>query len=291
MRAFPNWTLLAIIFLIGCSSKETPKKSGQFKFHFTQYSPSVKDTFYIDVQLPNQYFEKPAKKYPTLIFLDGNFYFPMMAPIISQYEFTGLLHPAIVVAVGYKSFPMMDSLRVRDYMFPKALPLDEIKTEGGGQKFYHFITQELLPKIDKEYRTDPTKRSLLGHSFGGYFVLYSLMYQVQNKTHDFKYFVAASPTLWYNKFYLNQLPQLLEKSDGPLGVFLSVGGREDSTWSVNPVKFLTTEIQKKKIDDLDFKSRVYNHLGHMDVAVLSFTKGLQELEATKNKSKSGSTVY
>jgi predicted alpha/beta superfamily hydrolase len=285
MRALTNLTFLTIIFLISCSPKDNKKKNDEFKFRFTQYSESVKDTFYIDVQVPNHYFEKPDNKYPTLIFVDGNFFFPMMAPIISQYEFTGLLHPAIVVAVGYKSFPMMDSLRIRDYMFPKALPSDEIKADGGGQKFYDFITKELLPKIDKEYRTEPTNRSLLGHSFGGYFVLYGLMNQLQNKTHDFKSFVSASPTLWYNNFYLNQLPDLLDKSEGPLGIFVSVGGREDSTWSVKPVKDLTTEIQKRNIKGLDFKSRIYNHLEHMDVAVLSFTKGLQELEATKNKTK------
>jgi predicted alpha/beta superfamily hydrolase len=285
MRAFTNLSFLTIIFLIGCSPKDNKKKDNELKFRFTQYSESVKDTFYIDVQLPNQYFEKPDKKYPTLIFVDGNFYFPMMAPIISQYEFTGLLDPAIVVAIGYKSFPMMDSLRIRDYMFPKALPSDEIKTDGGGQKFYYFITKELLPKIDKEYRTEPTNRSLLGHSFGGYFVLYGLMNQLQNKTHDFKTFISASPTLWYNKFYLNQLPDLLDKNEEPLGIFVTVGGNEDSTWSVKPVKDFATEIQKRKIKGLDFKSRIYNHLDHMDVAVLSFTKGLQELEATKSKTK------
>jgi predicted alpha/beta superfamily hydrolase len=220
MRAFTNLTFMTIIFLIGCSSKDNKKKDNELKFRFTEYSESVKDTFYIDVQLPSQYFEEPDKKYPTLIFVDGNFFFPMMAPIISQYEYTGLLSPAIVVAVGYKSFPMMDSLRVRDYLFPKALPSDEIKTDGGGQKFYNFITKELLPKIDKEYRTEPTKRSLLGHSFGGYFVLYGLMNQLQNKTHHFKTFISASPTLWYNKFYLNQLPDLLDKNEEPLGIFV-----------------------------------------------------------------------
>jgi hypothetical protein len=54
---------------------------------------------------------------------------------------------------------------------------------------------------------------------------------------------------------------------------------------VKPVKDLATEIQKRKIEGLDFRSRIYNHLDHMDVAMLSFTKGLQELEATKNENK------
>jgi hypothetical protein len=52
---------------------------------------------------------------------------------------------------------------------------------------------------------------------------------------------------------------------------------EDSSWSVKPVKDMTAEIQKRNIKGLEFRSRIYNNLDHMDVAVLSFTKGLQEL--------------
>ena len=65
--------------------------------------------------------------YPTVFLLDGNFYFPMMASTFRQYEIAGLLEPTIVVGIGYKSFTEMDSLRVRDYLYPAALPSDEIK--------------------------------------------------------------------------------------------------------------------------------------------------------------------
>ena len=241
------------------------------------------DTFYISVQLPAEYFKSPDKKFRTAVLVDGNFYFPMMASIVSQYETAGLLEPIILVGVGYKSFKSMDSLRVRDYLYPKALASDEMDAVGGGQNFYTFLTKELLPEIDSHYRTNANKKALLGHSFGGYFVLYSLLKQLQNKTNDFDTFISASPSLWYNNFYLNQLPEQLAQREGRLGIFLSVGGLEDSTWSVKPVKDLTAEIQKRNIKELQIRSRIYNHLEHMDVAVLSFTKGLQELTPGKNK--------
>lgn len=203
---------------------------------------------------------------------------------INNYFFCRMLierEHTILVGVGYKSFKSMDSLRTRDYLYPKALPSDEMNVIGGGQNFLNYLTKELLPKIDSQYRTEKNNRALLGHSFGGYFVLYSLLNQLQNKTNDFKTFISASPTLWYNNFYLNQLPLHLSKNEKPLGLFLSVGSMEDSTWSVKPVKELTTEVEKRNIKGLEFKSRIYNHLDHMDVAILSFTKGLQELTADK----------
>lgn len=48
----------------------------------------------------------------------------------------------------------MDSLRARDYLYPKAIPSDEISAVGGGQKFNDFLIKELLPAIDFEFRTE-----------------------------------------------------------------------------------------------------------------------------------------
>ena len=276
MNALKALTFLLVIFFYGCSPESKQKDNRQAHIKFTQYSESVKDTFYIDIQLPAAYFKNPDKKYPTAYLVDGNFYFPMMSAVTEQYEFTGLMKSVILVGIGYKSFQMMDSLRARDYLYPKALPSDEVVTEGGGHKFFDFITKELIPKVDADYRTQKDDKALLGHSFGGYFVLYSLMNQLQNKRNDFKTFISASPSLWYNNFYLNRLPVLLSENNSSLNVFVTVGGKEDPTWSVKPVNDLSEKIQEKKIKGLQFQSRVYNHLNQMDVAVLSFTMGLQE---------------
>ncbi|MBI1769453.1 MAG: alpha/beta hydrolase [Bacteroidetes bacterium] len=275
MSALTRIAFLLIIFLCGCSPKNKKEDNHEAHIKFIQYSESVKDTFYIDIQLPAAYFKNPDKKYPTAYLVDGNFYFPMMSAIKEQYEFTGLMKSVILVGIGYKSFQMMDSLRVRDYLYPRALPSDEVITDGGAQKFLDFITQELIPKVDAEYRTEKDNKALLGHSFGGYFVLYSLLHQLQNKRNDFRTFISASPSLWYNNFYLNQLPDLLGKNQQDLNVFVSVGGKEDPVWSVKPVTDLSDKVQEKRIKGLQFQSRVYNHLNHMDVAVLAFTMGLQ----------------
>jgi len=103
---------LVIVLSTGCSPKEKTKANNEPLIKFTQFSESVKDTFYIQVQLPNGYYKHPDKKYPTVFLVDGNFYFPMMASILNQYKIAGLLEPVILVGVGYKSFQIMDSLRI-----------------------------------------------------------------------------------------------------------------------------------------------------------------------------------
>jgi predicted alpha/beta superfamily hydrolase len=266
-----------VLILTACATVEDKKTTAAL--HFAHYSASVKDTFYIDVQLPKEYEANPHKKYPTLVFVDGNFYFPMMSAVLHQYEVAGLLEPFIVVGIGYKSFQEMDSLRTRDYLYPAALPSDELNASGGGEHFYNYITTELLPKIDSGFRTEPTDRTLLGHSFGGYFVLYSLLQQSTHQSNAFKHFISASPSVWYNDFYLTKQTNQLVANDKSIGLYLSVGALEDSTWQVNPIKRLANELQKKKKEELDLKIRIFNHLDHMDVPLVTFNKGIQELRA------------
>lgn len=261
--------------LVGCQSKD--KANSQPPANASSqvlYSNAVHDSLYIQTQLPLEYRDSTTKHFPVVVVLDGNFHFPMLAASIHQYEKAGLLPPLIVIGIGYKSFQAMDSLRVRDYLFPAALPTDELKAPGGGEQFRQFIGQELLPLLDSTYRTLAQNRTLLGHSFGGYFSLYTLLSQAKTKTHVFQNFVAASPAVWYHNFYLNQLPAQL----GSLAEFdsvrllLTVGGRENRQWAIQPTTALLTSL--RHTNRVGLLGGVYSQLGHMDTGQLSFLQGL-----------------
>jgi predicted alpha/beta superfamily hydrolase len=43
---------------------------------------------------------------------------------------------------------------------------------GGADSFLRFIREELLPEVDRKYRTAPF-RILMGHSLGGLFALHA----------------------------------------------------------------------------------------------------------------------
>jgi predicted alpha/beta superfamily hydrolase len=289
MKATPKFVigqlhLLCLLILSGClnDSHSTKEKSASTAEEFTYYSNTVKDTFYISVQLPLNYKESPKKRYPVVILTDANFYFPMLAPILHQYEKGGLLPPLILVGIGYKSFELMDSLRVRDYLYPKAIPSDEMKAPGGGQRYYQFMTQDLLPKIDSNYRTETNNRILIGHSFGGYFSLFALLEQVAEKRNDFKGFVSASPSLWYNNKYLFRLPQQLANASlsDTLNVFLSVGALETpKEWTLQPEENMAKQINDKQISKVKLSTVTYTDLDHMDAGLISFIRGIEKMYA------------
>ncbi|MEN5195511.1 alpha/beta hydrolase [Sphingobacterium faecium] len=271
--------------ITACNHIDKSENTGiDLKSDYSIYSKNVRDSFYISVQLPLEYQEQPKKKYPVVVLTDANFYSPMLAPILHQYERGGLLPPLILVSIGYKSFSLMDSLRVRDFMFPASIPSDEMEAIGGGQKFYHFITDELLPKIDSSYRVDRDRRTLLGHSFGGYLSLLALLTQVENRRNDFSGFVSASPSIWYNDYYLFKLSQVLKASalKDSVNVFLSVGDKEEPKWSVQPVKDLSKQLADPEIKKVITDVEIYSHLDHMDVGLVSFIKGLEKIYNHRN---------
>lgn len=279
MKIIPPLLFIVFLTLSACFNPEKKDtNSNSLDKEFPIYSSAVNDSFYISVQLPEDYYNNNSTdKFPAVYVLDANFHFPMLASVVRQYEKGGLLPPIILVGIGYKSFKLMDSLRVRDYMYPAALPSDEMNAVGGGKNFDNFLSNQLIPYIDSNYNTQKTNRSLLGHSFGGYFSLFALLNQIDNNETVFTNFASASPSLWYNNFYLNRLTEKLNNRNkrDTLKIFMTVGGLEDSTWNIAPVRKLGNDILNSNVNDIKFQYKVYSNLEHMDVATITFIKALQ----------------
>lgn len=264
-------------FVISCSSPKSMEPKVSHSGEVRMYSKSVKDSFVISVQTPDDYVENKTTFYPSVYVLDANFHFPIIASVAKQYERAGILPPVVLVGVGYPSFQLMDSLRVRDYLYPAATPADEVKASGGGPAFYDFLHKELIPYVDSSYRTDKQNRTLEGHSFGGYFCLYALWRQAEQGPTVFKNFLAASPSVWYHNFYMDTLAVKLKArvAKDSIALYMTVGGSEDPKWDIGPGKKIADEIKKLAPPNMRLEYTIFSNTGHMDVAAISAVKGLQ----------------
>jgi predicted alpha/beta superfamily hydrolase len=55
-------------------------------------------------------------------------------------------------------------------------PIAAAIPSGNGLGFMQFLRRELIPFIETDYRADPSARTLLGHSMGANFALYTLFH-------------------------------------------------------------------------------------------------------------------
>lgn len=280
---------ITVLFLLSLSCKQAiDNKTGYnqnpgIHIETKVYSQSVKDTFTVSVSLPENYKADKSKQYPVVYLLDANLYFDIVAATFKKFSEVGLLPPAILVGVGYKDLGMMDSLRQRDFTYPAAIAEYEMSISGGADRFLSFITNELIPGIDKKYPADKDRRVLMGHSLGGYFTLYSLHQNLLAKNYVFSSYIAASPSTHYNHNYiLEELKKLKEGKGGEIKSYITFGGLEDTEEAGEDTDMLKTgevllSLNRSLKDNCgtDYRCDNYSNLGHMDTALPTFIKGLQ----------------
>jgi predicted alpha/beta superfamily hydrolase len=242
---------------------------------FTLSSAIVRDSFSVFVRLPRHYHKNAPQRHPVIYHLDGNAYFDAVGHATARLARRKKLAPEpILVGIGYGNAYLMDSLRVRDYTFPPALSDDSLPVSGGGENFYRFIKEELVPYIDGQYRTDPTHRTLMGHSFGGYFTLYALL-QDRAEQALFTHYVAASPSLAYGRNYLmGQFADLSPgvKRNAPPRLYLTVGEMELAEGANDDFNRFIGLLTGKTF--IRLRAKIFKNTEHMGTALPTFEEGV-----------------
>ena len=149
-------------------------------------STILEETRNISIYLPDNYMHSESK-YPVLYLLDGGAHL-QHASGAADYLSTRMLIPDIIVVAIHN----ID--RSRDF---SPVHVDNIPTSGGAKKFLGFLDKELVPYLDENYRTAGFN-ILLGHSFGGTFIGYTLL----AKPKLFDAYLAVSPAMMYADNYV-----------------------------------------------------------------------------------------
>ncbi len=244
------------------------------------YSAAVQDSFALYIQLPKGYRPGQKRTYPVVFLLDANVYFEAVRAQLAELPKAA---PVILVGIGYRDVRLLDSLRQRDYAYPLAAPADSFPVSGGGKRFLAFLTQELMPYVDRQYKTDPGRRALLGHSLGGYFALYALLDGLKAGKSVFTHYVAASPSLYYGDEYLRRQLAALPAAEAlpALVLYLTVGERElergDAESLAVKAAFVafTQELAARQLAALTWHHTTYPNAGHLETALPSFADGLK----------------
>jgi len=168
----------------------------------------------------------PSGGYPVLYVLDGDDNFAIAAKTASRMaRFSGgEIQEGVIVGIGYRDLAQ----RVYDYTPADVAAGDwrGMKT-GGAAAFRAFISDVLQPAIAEEFQVDTERQALMGHSFGGLFVLDTLF----TEPALFNSYIAASASIWFGGETLLEKSDAFAKKSGPAGarkLTLLVGELENS---------------------------------------------------------------
>ncbi len=178
------------------------------------------------VHLPEGHDANATTRFPVLYVLDGGSQSGHTAHAAAMLARVGLVPPMIVVGV-----PSIDGeTRNRDYT-PPDMRLDTDVADGpmgAADRFLAHLETELIPAIERQYRTS-RPRMLTGWSRGGLFAVYSQI--AAPALFDARF--AHSPALWReDSRIVGQLERAVTTStSSPTFLFLSLGARENEKMS------------------------------------------------------------
>ena len=226
-------------------------------------SDFLNDTRELKVQLPRNYNENLSKKYPLIIVLDGDYMFEAVSGSVDYLSYWGNIPESIIVGVNqintrYDDCSVLDNI---DFV-----PISSTAN------FYDFISEELIPYFDKNYRTTKFKVAV-GHETTANFINYFLL---NNKT-SFSGFIAISP-----KFSYNMENYLIERFDKiKTNVFYYLASSDRDFKSIDErTKELSRNLNSSKNELISFKYKQYNNLTHYNLPIHSVSEGFEHVFAT-----------
>lgn len=215
------------------------------------------------VSLPPGYADS-RQAYPVLYVLDG-WHFPLMAFLQDNNENSGRMRPVIIVNVSQGMGPEVKDRRARDFTPTRS---SHEPASGGAAAFLDFLEHEIIPFVDRTYRTQPGDRGLLGHSYGGLFAIYCM----EQRPGLFQRIVAASPSLgWDDRMLLTAARTRLRSLPSHLRLDLSVGDDGDNTDDTTAFVKLLDQL---KPAGLEYRFTVYPGQNHNSVRLVSLPAGL-----------------
>lgn len=189
-------TVACVLAIVHYLSHESIAQSSGNVVYDSLYSNILKEQRKIRIVFPNDYHADSTKRYDVIYVTDGEWNTEMVSQI-HTYGTDWEYMPKNII-VGIENF-YKDGVnqRSRDFVptHNEVQPLS-----GKADAFLSFLKDELLPYIESSLPVTGDN-TLVGHSHGGTFAIYSLLREHQL----FKSYIAIDPSLWWDDQYVINL--------------------------------------------------------------------------------------
>jgi predicted alpha/beta superfamily hydrolase len=248
---------LLIIITISCSGFAQ-------KVRDSILSQKMKKYRHLSVSLPPSFNKDVKKTYPLLFLLDGDYLFDPFQGAMSYGNYWEDLPEAIIVGLDQN----IENERVEDCTFDETTGLPE----GKGASFYEFIGSELIPFIQKKYRTF-NFRIIAGHDVTAGFINFFLYKDVPL----FNAYISLSPELPLEME--NRVAERLKGFKQNIFYYQS-SGDGDINKMKEKISALDENINALKSTTLNYKYDDFKDASHYSLVLYSIPSALYQFFAS-----------
>ena len=263
--------LISVLFVLlmisnGFSQQEQEKVDIGFKTRIE--SNILKEEREIYISLPHSY-GKADGKFPVFYILDADYNFQVTKGIINFLTLYDKIPEAILIGIPNKN----SANRNRDLTPTKSVKYqDRFPTSGGADNFLTFITDELVPFVENNFKASDF-RLIIGHSLGGLFVIHSLI----TDPNSFSAYFAFSPSLWWNEEEYYPLAEKFLKKQTSLKKYLYITRANAGEERLKALKRLKALFDERAPDEFTIELRHFGEEDHISTYVQSTLQALKYL--------------
>lgn len=255
----PLFVLLLLLCCAGAKAVE-PVAIGQL---YQLNSQALAEDRSYRVALPASYRWATNRRYPVLYVLDGAQRFGHTATSVEALAASGDIPETIVVGID------SGATRTRDFT---PTNWEAIVGGGGADKFRSFLSTELIPAIEKEFRTNGY-RQISGHSLAGLYVLYNLSAEPAL----FQSYTAIAPSLEWDKNLAQRILQKTFEADSTIKGFAYIARADDSGQALADFEAVADTFKNKAPPGLRWQASAFAEETHTSVPLLAQIEALRRL--------------
>lgn len=222
-------------------------------------SNKLGETREISISLPASYETNPTKRYPILLLLDGDYLFDPFQGALKYGEYWDDLPEIIIIGINQKNS------RMNDCAFD---PTEGTPTKRAAA-FYNFIGEELIPFIDKKYRTAPF-RIIAGHDTTAGFLNFFLY----KENSFFNAYISLSPELAPGME--NQIATSLNNTKKPLFYYQS-SADGDIKQLLLPIEELDGNLKSVTNPLVNYQYNKFTNASHYSLVLFSVPNALYQI--------------
>ncbi|WP_258544427.1 alpha/beta hydrolase [Alteromonas lipotrueae] len=208
-------------------------------------------THKVNVIVPQSYETETSKEYPVIYLLDGTSNQNMLNGMLQRLHLSKGSYEHIIVSIDVED--RLDDFAPTVNMDPRG----PVGKGGGGDQFLDFLEKELMPRINKKYRTSEFN-SIAGHSVAGLLVIHSF----HSRPKLFQSHLAFSPAVWWGARETAKSAQNYVLSNGGSEnyLYMNIGSENGEMKSVYN-SFAATLMKNHSID-LKLKLNEFDDVSH-----------------------------